>query len=398
MYLKKKNKIDLVILAGGKGTRIKKFLDNIPKPLYKFNNISFLQLLLNNYCKYPLENIYIMCGYKGDKIYKKYNNKIINFISVKCYLEKKPLGTAGALRSLKKKIKNDFFLVNGDSFCDFNLNEFFYKNYNFNQIFLTNNKIYKSNSKLTNLSIDKDDKVIFNKNSNLMNAGVYFFKKKFLNIVKKNNFSLENELIPQLIKEKKLEGIKTQEFFIDIGTEKNLFVAKKKLPLLLKKPAAFLDRDGVINYDKNYVYKIKEFKFKKGVLKFLKFLTKNNYYIFIITNQAGIAKKKYSLSSFFKLQKHLKHFLNQKNINIDDVQYCPYHKNSLIEKYKKDSIFRKPNNGMIKNIERNWFLQKRKSFFIGDKISDQLCAKKSKLYFEFAKENLFNQVKKIINK
>ena len=74
-------------------------------------------------------------------------------------------------------------------------------------------------------------------------------------------------------------------------TEKNLFAAKKKLPLLLKKPAAFLDRDGVINYDKNYVYKIKEFKFKKGVLKFLKFLTKNNYYIFIITNQAGIAKK-----------------------------------------------------------------------------------------------------------
>ena len=52
MYLKKK--IDLVILAGGKGTRIKKFLNNIPKPLYKFDNISFLQLLLNNYCKYPL--------------------------------------------------------------------------------------------------------------------------------------------------------------------------------------------------------------------------------------------------------------------------------------------------------------------------------------------------------
>ena len=87
MYLKKK-KIDLVILAGGKGTRIKKFLDNIPKPLYKFDNISFLQLLLNNYCKYPLENIYIMCGYKGSRIYKKYNNKIINFVSIKCYLEK----------------------------------------------------------------------------------------------------------------------------------------------------------------------------------------------------------------------------------------------------------------------------------------------------------------------
>lgn len=397
MYLKKK-KIDLVILAGGKGTRIKKFLDNIPKPLYKFDNISFLQLLLNNYCKYPLENIYIMCGYKGSRIYKKYNNKIINFVSIKCYLEKKPLGTAGALGSLKKTIKNDFFLINGDSFCDFKLNEFFYKNYHSNKIFLTNNKTYKSNSKLTNLSIDKDNKIIFNKKSNLMNAGIYFFKKKFLKRIKKNSFSLENELIPQLIKEKKLEGVKTHGYFIDIGTEKNLFIAKKKLPLLFRKPAAFLDRDGVINYDKNYVYKIKDFKFKKSVFKFLKFLTKKNYYIFIITNQAGIAKKKFSLSSFFKLHKHLKHFLNQKHINIDDVQYCPYHKNGLIEKYKKNSIFRKPKNGMIKNIERNWFLKKRKSFFIGDKLSDKLCAKKSNLYYEFAKENLFNQAKQLVNK
>ena len=104
------------------------------------------------------------------------------------------------------------------------------------------------------------------------------------------------------------------------------------------------------------------------------------------------------MSSFFKLHKHLKHFLNQKHINLDDVQYCPYHKNGLIEKYKKNSIFRKPKNGMIKNIERNWFLKKRKSFFIGDKLSDKLCAKKSNLYYEFAKENLFNQAKQLVNK
>ena len=104
------------------------------------------------------------------------------------------------------------------------------------------------------------------------------------------------------------------------------------------------------------------------------------------------------MNDFFKLQKHLKHFLSQKNLNIDDVQYCPYHKDGLVEKYKKNSIFRKPDNGMIKNIERNWFLRKEKSFFIGDKTSDQLCAKKSKLYFEFAKENLYYQVKQIINR
>ena len=123
--LKKNNKIDLVILAGGKGTRIKTFLKSIPKPLFKFKDISFLQILLNNYCKYPFENIYILCGYKGDKIYNEFNNKLINFVKIKCIIERKPLGTAGALNGLKKIIKNDFFLVNGDSFCEVKLNKFF---------------------------------------------------------------------------------------------------------------------------------------------------------------------------------------------------------------------------------------------------------------------------------
>ena len=396
MYLKKKNKIDLVILAGGKGTRIKKFLSDIPKPLYKFDNIPFLQLLLNYYCKYPLEKIHILCGHRGDKIYKKYHNKIINFVLIKCYIEKKPLGTAGALKSLKKIIKNDFLLVNGDSFCDVKLNKFFFKFYKYSQIFLTQNNSYKSNSKLANLSVNKKNKANFNKNSNLMNAGIYFFKKEILNKIDKKIFSLESELIPDLILEKKLEGVKTKGFFIDIGTEKNLHTAKRKLPLFFKRPAVFLDRDGVINHDYDYVFKIKDFKFMRDTLKTLKHLIKKGFYIFVITNQAGIAKKKFSLNSFIKLHKHLKYYLNRNYIHFDDVQYCPYHRDALIKKFKKNSILRKPDNGMINKINRNWYLFRKKSFFIGDQLSDMLCAKKSNLYYEFRDKNFFTQIKKIV--
>ena len=92
----------------------------------------------------------------------------------------------------------------------------------------------------------------------------------------------------------------------------------------------------------------------------------------------------------------MKYFLNQKYINFDDVQYCPYHKKSLVKKYKKNSILRKPNNGMIKKIDRNWFLNRNKSFFIGDQISDMLCAKKSNIYYEFRKENFLTQIKKLV--
>jgi len=231
-----------------------------------------------------------------------------------------------------------------------------------------------------------------------MNAGIYFFKKKFLNKIKKKSFSLENEIITDYINKKKIKGLIVKGFFIDIGTEKNLFKAMKKLPSILKKPAAFLDRDGVINYDYDYVFEIKNFKFMKDTIKTLKYLIENRYYIFVITNQAGIAKKKFSLRSFVKLQKYLKYYLNRKYIHFDDVQYCPYHKNALIKKYKKSSTLRKPNNGMINKLNRNWFIDKKKSFFIGDQLFDMLCAKKSNLYYQFREENFLTQIKKIVGR
>ena len=393
--MKKNNKIDLVILAGGEGTRIKKFLKGIPKPLYKFNRVPFLQLLLNNFSKYPFENIYILCGYKADKIYKIFHNQTINFIKIRCFVEKKPLGTGGALRKLKKVIKNDFFLTNGDSICDVKINEFFFKLKLVNTIFLTKNLSYKSNKKLSNLSINKKNKILFVKNSNMMNAGIYFFKKKILKKINSKTFSIEEEIIPNLIKKNDLNGIYVNSFFIDIGTQDNLIKANKILPVFFKRPAVFFDRDGVINHDNHYVYKIRDFKFKKNVLIALEYLIKKKYYIFVVTNQAGIAKKKFSLNKFFELHKYLKYYLNQKYINFDSVEYCPYHKDALISRFKKVSIYRKPNNGMIKKIKRNWFIQDKKSFFIGDQISDKKCAKKSKLYFEYSKDDLFKQIKTI---
>ena len=75
-------KIDLVILAGGKGSRIKKFLQNKPKPMMKFNNIYFLQYLINNFIKYPFNKIYILTGFKNKLIFQNFHNKSFNFIKI----------------------------------------------------------------------------------------------------------------------------------------------------------------------------------------------------------------------------------------------------------------------------------------------------------------------------
>ena len=93
----------------------------------------------------------------------------------------------------------------------------------------------------------------------------------------------------------------------------------------------------VINFDNGYIHKIKDFKFRPGVIKGLTFLKKKGYYIFIITNQAGIAKGKYTEKEFFILHKKLKAKLQKKNIFFDEVKFCPYHPDGKIKKYKKNN-------------------------------------------------------------
>ena len=391
--------LDLVVLAGGKGSRIKSLLRNRPKPMAIFNKKPFLEYIIQNYSKYHFKNIFILTGYKSDIIYKKFNNKYYNFNLIKCLKELRPMGTAGALSILKKKNVNDFILINGDTFLDINLNQLI-KSCNKNSygsITLVKNDFYKSNRKLSTLAL-RENKIIYQDKSNFMNGGIYFFKKKIFKLIKNKNTSLENDILPNLIKNKKISGIKTKNFFLDIGTPENFKKAKKIISKKFIKRAAFLDRDGVINFDKGYVHKIKDFKFRPNVIKGLKFLRNNDYYIFVVTNQAGIGKGIYTEKQFFNLQNYIKQKLQKKDIFFDDINFCPYHPEAKIKKYRKISQLRKPGNLMIKQIRNKWSIKLNKSFMIGDQVTDKICAKNSKLYFEYSKKDFLSQVKQINKK
>ena len=391
------NGIDLVILVGGRGSRIKEYLHNKPKPMVKFNKIYFLQYLINNFSKYPFQRIYLLTGYKNKIIFKNFHKKRFNFTEVICLKEKRLMGTGGALLNLKKFKMNDFILANGDTVFDIDLNDFFksYKSNTLGCLALTNKNKNIFSQKLNNLKLSNNF-IKYTENSNLMNGGIYFFKKRFLNLLPNKKSSLEDDILPKLIKNKKLSGKFYKNFFLDIGTPKYLKISEKKLSNYFKKPAVFLDRDGVLNYDNGYTFKIKDFRFRKGVLKGLKYLIKKKYLIFIVTNQAGIAKGIFKESDFFNLHNYLKKELSKKEIYFDDVQYCPYHQNGSIKKYKKNSNLRKPGNQMIKNIFKKFLIDKKRSFMIGDKISDKKCAIKSNLSFFYPKENFFNQIKELV--
>ncbi len=389
--------IDLVILAGGKGSRIKKLLGKYPKPMLRFNEKHFIQYILNNKSKYNFKRIIILCGFRSNILFKKFHKKKINLTEIVCLQEKKLLGTGGALSNLKKlKVKN-FVLTNGDTIFDININLLVssLKKDNIATVALTQNKNQVS-KKLNSLSLN-NNKIIFKKSSDLMNGGVYFFKKNIFKYIKNEKFSLEKDLLPKLIYKKKVNGKVFNNFFIDIGSKDYLKIAERKLKKQYTKSAIFLDRDGVINYDYGYVHKISGFKFRPGVLKGLKYLTKKNYYIFIITNQAGIGKKIFTEKQFFKLHRNINKKLKKFNIFFHDVQFSPFHPKAKIKKYKKNSLMRKPGNKMIENIKFNWDINKKKSFMIGDRVSDKLAAEKSGLKFYYAKQNFFTQIKLIIN-
>ena len=97
------NKIDLVILAGGKGSRIKRFLSNKPKPMASFNGKYFIEYIIQNFSKYNFHKIYILTGFKSKILFKKFHNKIYNFTKINCINEKKTNGNRWCFKFSKRK-------------------------------------------------------------------------------------------------------------------------------------------------------------------------------------------------------------------------------------------------------------------------------------------------------
>ena len=129
----------------------------------------------------------------------------------------------------------------------------------------------------------------------------------------------------------------------------------------------FLDRDGVINEENNYVHKIEDFKFIRGVFETCKYLINLNYEIIIITNQSGIARGYYTLFEYQKLTKWMLNQFSKKNISILDVFFCPHGP-------KSKCSCRKPKPGMFIQAKKKYNIDMKKSWMIGDKEVDILAS------------------------
>ena len=134
--------------------------------------------------------------------------------------------------------------------------------------------------------------------------------------------------------------------------------------------AIFLDRDGTINVEKNYLYRIEDFEFLPGVVDALRQLQRAGYLLIIVTNQSGIGRGYYSEDDFLKLNDWMGSTLKEQGVTISDVYYCPHLPNAQIEKYRKICNCRKPLLGMYEQAICDHDIDLSKSYAIGDKIRD----------------------------
>ncbi len=134
--------------------------------------------------------------------------------------------------------------------------------------------------------------------------------------------------------------------------------------------ALFLDRDGVINKDINYLYLPDDFEFIDGVFDLCHAFLAAGYQIFVITNQAGIARGLYTEKDFAELTEWMLDQFLQRGISITKVYFCPYHATAGIGKYKQDSQDRKPNPGMLLQARDQFGVALASSVLVGDKESD----------------------------
>lgn len=138
----------------------------------------------------------------------------------------------------------------------------------------------------------------------------------------------------------------------------------------MKKKAIFLDRDGTINIDKHYMYKIEDFEFVDGAVEGLKILNEMGYILIVVTNQGGIGRGLFSEEDTEKLNNFMVEELYKKGIEIKKCYYCPHHPEKGLGKYKVDCSCRKPNPGMILQGAEEFDIDLENSYMIGDKFID----------------------------
>ncbi len=140
------------------------------------------------------------------------------------------------------------------------------------------------------------------------------------------------------------------------------------------RPAAFLDRDGVLNHDIGYAYRPDQVTWIEGAMAAVRSLNRAGYFVFVVTNQSGIARGLYGEEQVQSLHRWMDERLAEHDAHVDDWRYCPYHPDNQVQRYARYADWRKPAPGMLLDLMDRWQVRRAGSFLIGDRDSDMQAA------------------------
>lgn len=227
------NNLKAILLVGGLGTRLRTVIGDFPKPMVEINRKPFLEYLIIFLKNQGVKEIIMCVGYKYEIVQDFFKDGSSFGIKINYAIEENLLGTAGAIKNAKKFVENEdnFLVLNGDSFMDFDLTDFlnFHTKKSSNFSFL----VTKSDEKgrFGNLILDQNHKLIkyqekqeIQDDNCFVSAGIYIIKKPVLDLIPQNTiYSLEYNLVPDLLtRTNNVFGYSTHNELIDIGTPTSL--------------------------------------------------------------------------------------------------------------------------------------------------------------------------------
>jgi D-glycero-D-manno-heptose 1,7-bisphosphate phosphatase len=208
----------------------------------------------------------------------------------------------------------------------------------------------------------------------LVNGGVYVLAKQHLAGCP-TKFSIEDELLPQLVARRRLRAHAYEGFFLDMGIPETFAEAQTSVPRQRGRGAVFFDRDGVLNHDDNYVGSKNRLRWMDGAQDAVRLANDLGFYVFVVTNQAGVARGFYGEAEVKALHAWMAAELRETGAWVDDWRYCPFHPDGIIEQYRALHPWRKPAPGMLLDLLAAWPVRPEASVMIGDQESDQAAAR-----------------------
>jgi D-glycero-D-manno-heptose 1,7-bisphosphate phosphatase len=209
----------------------------------------------------------------------------------------------------------------------------------------------------------------------LINGGIYWLDRSVLDWVGAVPASLEAHILPRLAKSGRLAARSYNRFFIDIGIPEDLARAQVAISAQMCRPAVFLDRDGVLNADTGYPHRPDQIEWTEGAHTAVKHFNDGGYFVFVVTNQAGVARGLYDETCVRALHGWMNAELMRSGAHVDDWRFCPFHPEGTVADYCRSHPWRKPGPGMLTDLMEHWPVDPARSILIGDRETDLEAAR-----------------------